>query len=42
MKEGYGKLTNSIHKYIGYFKHDLYDGEGQLITGQDIYVGEFK
>ncbi len=42
IKEGYGKLTNAIHKYIGNFKNDLYDGAGQLVTGKDIYVGDFR
>ncbi len=42
IKEGYGKITNSLHKYIGYFHNDLYSGQGQLLTGKEIYVGEFK
>jgi len=42
VKDGYGKLTNSVHKYIGNFKNDLYDGDGQLVVGQEIYVGEFR
>ena len=41
-REGYGKTTNPLHKYIGSFKNDLYEGQGQLITGKDIYVGQFK
>lgn len=41
-REGYGKLTNAVHKYIGNFHNNLYDGQGQLVTGKDIYVGEFK
>lgn len=41
-KEGYGKLTNYLHRYIGDFKNDLYDGTGQLVCGKDIYVGEFR
>lgn len=35
-------MTNSIHKYIGNFRNNLYEGQGQLITGKDIYVGEFR
>ena len=35
-------MTNQIHKYIGNFKNNLYDGDGQLVVGEDIYVGEFK
>lgn len=35
-------MANTIHKYIGNFKNDLYDGPGQLVMGQDIYVGEFR
>ncbi len=39
VKEGYGKLTNTIHKYIGNFEQDLYSGQGQLVTEKEIYVG---
>lgn len=41
-REGYGKLTNAVHKYIGNFRNNLYEGQGQLVTGKDIYVGEFR
>lgn len=42
LKDGYGKLTNTIHKFIGNFKNNLYQGHGQLVNGKDIYVGQFK
>jgi hypothetical protein len=35
-------LINNSHRYIGNFKNNLYDGQGQLVKGKDIYVGEFK
>jgi hypothetical protein len=31
-----------VHRFIGNFRNNLYDGQGQLVTGKDIYVGEFK
>lgn len=42
VKQGYGKLKNTIHKYIGNFENNLYSGQGQLLTGKDLYVGEFR
>ena len=42
MKEGYGKYTTPYEKYIGNFHNNMYEDQGQLIVGEDIYVGEFK
>lgn len=34
-------MTN-IEKYIGEFHNNLYEGDGQLIVGTEIYSGEFR